>query len=179
MQTDDKLNECSICYVNVTTPMEFFTCRKNYEKTTEIKYPFHIICTKCIEQHLLSNTNTCPSCNADLCNEQKHPSILTAKELFHINKKLIPQKNIFIHQNFVLNANAKMTTLIFDNTDKKKSTIKISLYNLNGAIMQYLDMFVCADGFLYKYDPKYERYHIAVQKGKFQFWDISRISLNL
>lgn len=187
---DSELDDqsCIICQDHVKKPSEYFECWKSFILSADAKesvkeidkneslYKFHIICNKCfIRQSLIKNI--CSICKAKLCKEHKNPQSLEVDELCTLDKRKIPQRNIYVYQNFELPPHAKIMTVDFDNSSGKSIIMK--LYSLGGKFMEYKSMLVGEDGFLYSYNTQYERYHIAIQKGRYQFWDASRISLDL
>jgi hypothetical protein len=154
-------NKCIICYESNHSFIAYYDCSK-----------MHNLCKNCFENHD-DNSSTegskCPMCNAKLLKENANPSSLSILELKDIDIKTIKRKHIFIHQNFKLKKSNN--TIVSDNN--------ITFYISNGEIMKYMRMFVAQNGFLYLYNEQYECYHIAVHKDRYQFWDASRISLNL
>ena len=151
-------NNCMVCIDENKQHIKYFDC---------IKY--HNICTKCFNKLVyFRKKNSCPLCNAKMSDICKSPSTLTVIELMALDVKQILQRHIFIHQNYEIDPNYKLITI--DNNGQY-----IKLYSYNGKLADYNGMFLCDNGFLYIYDNNFEKYHIAVQKNKYQFWDISRI----
>jgi hypothetical protein len=141
-----------------------------YFKCDDIK---HAICSKCFSK--ISKNNKviqCPYCRSDLSEECQNPMSLSKEQLYKINPKKIMQKYIFIHQNFELDPYSKLMTI-------HSSECEIKLYSFNGTPIIWHKMFIGESGFMYIYDSEYERYTYAIEKGKYQFWDINRISLDL
>lgn len=160
MQIDEVDTNCTICY-DAKSLFKFFKCTKT-----------HYICIDCFNK-LEPDRNkktTCPTCKCDIADEFRPPSTLTKSELLRINIDNILPKYIFIHQNFILNFASKLVKINANN--------EITLHSLHGTPTMFAGMFICNNGFLYSYDEHNHTYHLAVRHNKFQFWDISRISIN-
>lgn len=159
--------KCCICNENSEVKNKYYDCLK-----------LHLVCDMCFklknESHNKHNEKDsgCPVCRAKLNIKFKEPKDLSNEELIYFEKKNINKNNIYIHQNFKFNNNAMKTIIKFN--DKQ-----VELYYLNGKPYSYLDMNVGVDGFLYKYDNKYKMFYISVFQNKFQFWDMSRVNLDL
>jgi len=111
-------------------------------------------------------------CRAKLLFYHNKPSSFTKKELTKIDKTKILQFNIFIYQNFILNSN-------YVPMEIKTNNQNIVLYSLKGSLAKFSNLYICNDGFMYDYDEQHDCYFLAVKKDKFQFWDSSRIRLNI
>lgn len=160
--TNSSYKSCDICSQN--------NKRWIYFKCEDSK---HSICSKCFSK--ISKDNKlikCPYCRADLLNECRNPMALSQQELYDIDPKKIMQKYIFIHQNFELDPYAKLMTI-------KSNDCEIKLYSFNGNPIIWHKMFIGESGFMYVYNSEYERYTYAIEKGKYQFWDIDKITINL
>lgn len=152
---------CIICLNTHSNNIKYFDCSKN-----------HNLCFLCINNLLNSNIEPeCPLCRAKMLFYYKKPSEFTKKELTKIDKSKILQFNIFIHQNFILNPS-------YVPMEIKTNEQNIRLYSLKGSLVKFSNLYICEDGFMYDYDEQYDCYFLAVKKGKFQFWDSSRIRLH-
>ena len=165
MELHKSLNyTCNICLNTHRNNIKYFDCTKD-----------HNICFLCIN-NLLNFKNyigpECPMCRAKMLFYYKNPSTFTKKELVDVDKTKILQFYIFIHQNFILNPN-------YFPMEIKTSKQNIVLYSLKGSLAKFANLYICEDGFLYDYDEQHDCYFLAVKKDKFQFWDASRIRINL
>lgn len=153
---------CTVCYEVDIAKIKFFHCSKP-----------HNLCLGCLNNMKKLNKSVvkCPQCGADMCAEFKNPGLLTKSELALIDLKKINMKDVFIHQNFALDNNSKLMDIVINNK-------KITLYSLHGTLSMYAGMFICNNGFLYKYNEDADEYHVSVQQGKYQFWDMSRICIS-
>lgn len=159
-------NKCTICYENNNRPIQYYKCTK-----------LHNICNTCYQENLLQNPKSdrygkCPTCSAVLNNECKEPANLSVCEIKQLVTKNINMHNIYIHQNYRL----QKDTVVMHISNKKS---EIELITSHGKPITYLNMFLCKNGFLYKYDMADECYYLAVTKNKYQFWDTKRMILNL
>ena len=156
---------CIVCNDLNDSKVAYYNCSK-----------FHNLCKNCFDAHDNNSHSAegskCPMCNAKLLKENQSPSQISIPELINLDLKTINHKHIFIHQNFKLKKTNNLVHITSGNT-------KIAFYIVNGEIMKYMRMFVAENGFLYSYNEDYECYHVAVYKNKYQFWDSSKISLNL
>ena len=158
------LYTCNICLNNHANNVKYFDCSKD-----------HNLCFLCINTLLNSKADQepeCPMCRAKMLFYYRKPSTFTKKELTTINKAKILQFNIFIYQNFILNPN-------YVPMEIKTSNQNIVLYSLKGGLAKFSNLYICVDGFMYDYDEQHDCYFLAVKKDKFQFWDFSRIRLNI
>jgi hypothetical protein len=173
------VSDCCICYIHIDNPVEYYKCHENYNKILQRKSPirnFHIICKVCFKncESAVNNniiSNRCPMCKAELCNEYISPDILSKSELLSIDIKKIPNNSIYIQQSLILDPKTKIITI---NTGKNK----IQLYSLYGNLVLYSNMFVNPNGFLYEYNEMYSCYHLAIRRQKYQFWDVSRVTIS-
>lgn len=161
VETDEESydNEsCCVCYCVIPIQIEYFSCTV-----------YHGLCTDCFNKISYNLKTCCPLCNAELRNECKSPKNLSKLDIFSLDTTKILQKYVFIHQNFQLDPKFKTLKI-------KNDCELLEFYIQNGTFAMYDGMFICKDnGFLYTYDEEYEMYHLAVKKGKYQFWDVSRI----
>jgi hypothetical protein len=111
-------------------------------------------------------------CKASIFKECLKPSLLTEQELYDVDITKILIKYIYIHQNFVLDSGAKLVTI------KSENDKEIKLYSIKGSLIVWHGKYIGENGFMYVYDEKFERYTYAILHEKYQFWDISKISLN-
>lgn len=168
LQDDDSDNKCTICYENNNKPIQYYKCTK-----------LHNICNTCYQENLLQNPKLdrygkCPTCSAVLNNECKEPANLSPYEIKQLVIKNINMHNIYIHQNYRLQKGTTVMQIL-----NKKSESEIELITSQGKPVTYLNMFLCKNGFLYKYDMSDDCYYLAVTKNKYQFWDTNRMVLNL
>lgn len=166
----EKEIHCNICYTENTDGIKYFKCLKNY---------YHNICYDCFDRMRedmyredQKNILKCPTCKAHILNECKYPTTLSLKELVEIDTKKIYKQNIYPHMYFKKNPECKLLTIQSNNKIMK-------FYSLNGKMEQFNGMFICSDGFLYRYDNNYDIYYIGVTKGKYQFWDNTRVNIQL
>lgn len=156
---------CIICFKLNKNPINYYKCTI-----------LHNICIDCYENNITINANSersnkCPLCSASLKTEHKEPEQLSVQELQEINVNNITSNRIYIHQNFTLQKDTELFTVIVNNKPK------ILLHALNGRIITYLNMFICHDGFMYVYNIKDKCYQVAITKNKYQFWDKKKIVL--
>ena len=148
-----------VCYLENKSLITYFKCIK-----------FHSVCTKCFNKLIdLKKEATCPVCNAELCNEARSPETLTKAELLKINPAKIILKHIYFHQMFEFNLRYNILR-IFNGRE-----VELEFYIINGVLASYDGMFISTNGFLYSYDENYQKYHLAIKRNKYQFWDMSKI----
>jgi hypothetical protein len=127
------------------------------------------MCSNCYETHVIENKKLeCPTCKKGLIKECYPPNKLKKSEIVKLDVNKILQRNIYIHQHFVLNRDYKVITLKSENNS-------IDVYGIKGIPMKYDGMLIGVNGFLYSYDEKTDLYYLAYKKQRFQFWDTSRI----
>ena len=170
---------CTVCYIQNLKKIQFYKCLK-----------YHNLCESCFDKsnNITNNndpddsdndtnkntndTNTCPTCRSSINLEFKHPSKLTLTELSKINLTLIRTRYIFIHQNFELLKKNKFAKILSDKND-------LEIVLKKGTFATFLGLYVAKNGFLYDYNTDHDIYYPAVHRGKFQFWDISKVSIDL
>ncbi|MGL5936540.1 MAG: hypothetical protein ACRCZI_13080 [Cetobacterium sp.] len=158
MEDTKEIYNCIICLEEHPNDRLYFKCEKP-----------HRLCAVCINQLIVKNTaSTCPLCRAEFCNEMIPPSSLKDEDIIDLNIDAIPIKNIFIHQHVDFYKKYQITTLNNNNDT-------LELYSKNGNLVMYMGMFISTNGFFYTYNQSLSTYQLAVKKGKYQFWDLSKI----
>lgn len=155
----DGSDTCIICFDKNDDKKLYFKCDK-----------YHNLCRDCFNKN--ARSEKCPMCKAEYINEYKNPNQLEELELSKINVRNIYPKYIFIHQDFISKLTKKTTIVYSDNRF-------IRLYSSHGSLDTFKTMFICDNGFLYNYSDELDIYYLAVRGGKYQFWDNSRVYINL
>jgi hypothetical protein len=159
-------NKCTVCFETNLSSKQYYCCTR-----------VHNLCAICYHKHSVSTLNSersskCPTCKSGLKNEFKQPIYLTVPEINSINVKELNVNSIYIHQNYKLQQDTDIIKICLNKTET-------FFHSCDGKIVMYLDMFVGKNGFLYSYNKRYKSYHIAVAKNKYQFWDASKMVLQL
>jgi len=160
-------NKCTICLRNNTNKfIAYYKCTKP-----------HNICSSCHSEYVLTNINSprrgkCPTCSACIIKEYEEPAKLTLSEIIQLEEEKIQVDKIFVHQNYRLQQDTEIMQICNEKSN-------IALYTLNGRILVYNNMFLGESGFLYNYDKINKTYHLAVDRNKYQFWNINLIATHL
>ena len=153
----EEQNECIVCLEQKHDKKSMFNC-----------HTYHPICDDCFHNYYEKNGENydelirCPECRAKLLPEFKNPKDISLWELLHINVTNIDQQNISII-NISLENNLKISTVCTDNSH-------VTLYNKNGNLYKFEDLFVSPNGFLYHYIEFYDIYILSIKNNKFQGW---------
>ena len=164
---------CSICLQDHNENTNYFQCSENNNKHGN--QIIHNICRLCFPKLMVESYDLaeCPTCKAPARTEAVDPNlIISFGDMTSLDMSKVPIYNIFIHQNFNYHELSKYK-IQYLNTKNQK----IGLYFYNGMPKQLGGNFICVDGFLYSYDEKKDEYCVAINKGKFQFWDTTRLQI--
>lgn len=136
-----EFKDCVICLTSDRSIQKYFECNK-YS---------HDICKECFKKlRIMSSINStklvCPLCRATVLNEAKDINQLNDQEIYALDVSKIPLLQIYILQSFHL---SEIRNMIPVNNNQ------IMFYTgIDGNFIRFKDSFICANGFLYKYNEK-------------------------